>query len=154
MTLGQHHIRVEGANFVVTSKLIDGKFPDYEKVIPRQGVADERELVGDRRQLREAFARTAILSNEKYRGVRLSIREDELTVQASNPEQEEAIEPVPVAYQGEALEIGFNVSYLIDVMSAVTADQVRFRFSSAESSVLIQPFEEADCQYVVMPMKL
>ncbi len=155
VTLGQHHIRVEGANFVVTSKLVDGKFPDYEKVIPQQGLEGEQELVGDRRQLREAFARTAILSNEKYRGVRLSISEDELTVQASNPEQEEAIEPVPVAYPGDALEIGFNVSYLIDVMSAITAEQVRFRFSSAESSVLIQPFEEsADCQYVVMPMKL
>lgn len=94
---GQHHIRATTGEFTFTSKLVDGKFPDYERVLPRGG---DKLVVGDRQQLREAFSRTAILSNEKYRGIRLQLSNGLLKIQANNPEQEEAEEEVQVEYNG------------------------------------------------------
>ncbi|OHC41612.1 MAG: DNA polymerase III subunit beta, partial [Pseudomonadales bacterium RIFCSPLOWO2_02_FULL_63_210] len=107
--LGQHHIRATTGEFTFTSKLVDGKFPDYERVLPRGG---DKLVVADRQGLREAFSRTAILSNEKYRGIRLQLASGLLKIQANNPEQEEAEEEIAVDYNGNQLEIGFNVSYL------------------------------------------
>lgn len=151
IVLGQHHIRATTGEFTFTSKLVDGKFPDYERVLPRGG---DKLLVGDRQQLREAFSRTAILSNEKYRGVRLQLDQGLLKIQANNPEQEEAEEEVAVDYQSGPLEIGFNVSYLLDVLGVMTSEQVRMTLSDANSSALVQEVGSDDCSYVVMPMRL
>ena len=151
IVLGQHHIRATTGEFTFTSKLVDGKFPDYERVLPRGG---DKLVVGERQTLREAFSRTAILTNEKYRGIRLQLESGLLKIQANNPEQEEAEEEVAVDYTGGALEIGFNVSYLLDVLSVMTTDQVRLILSDANSSALVQEYDNDDSAYVVMPMRL
>lgn len=149
--LGTNHFRAITAGFSFTSKLVDGKFPDYERVLPRSA---EKVLVGDRLQLRQAFTRTAILSNEKYRGVRLKISPDTLEIEANNPEQEQAEEVVQVDYAGDTLEIGFNVGYLLDVLGVLSGDAVRFSLSDPNSSALLEESEAGDSLYVVMPMRL
>ncbi|MDH4583956.1 MULTISPECIES: DNA polymerase III subunit beta [Pseudomonas] len=151
IVLGQHHIRATTGEFTFTSKLVDGKFPDYERVLPRGG---DKLVIGDRQALREAFSRTAILSNEKYRGIRLTLASGLLKIQANNPEQEEAEEEVAVDYNGSNLEIGFNVSYLLDVLGVMSTEQVRLILSDANSSALVQEAGNDDSSYVVMPMRL
>lgn len=151
LSLGRNHLRAETSEFRMTSKLVDGKFPDYQRVLPKGGT---QLLHGDRDVLRQAFARAAILSNEKYRGVRLELEKDTLQIVASNPEQEEAEEIVAVDYQGDALEIGFNVNYLLDVLSVIEDDSVRITLSDSNSSALIEESEVSDSQYVIMPMRL
>ncbi|MCY1462084.1 Beta sliding clamp [compost metagenome] len=111
-------------------------------------------MVGDRQALREAFSRTAILSNEKYRGIRLQLANAQLKIQANNPEQEEAEEEISVEYNGSSLEIGFNVSYLLDVLGVMTTEQVRLILSDSNSSALLQEADNDDSAYVVMPMRL
>ena len=134
-----------------TSKLIDGRFPDYERVVPKAG---DKDIIADRQVLRDALGRTAILSNEKYRGVRLQLAANRLKVMAHNPEQEEAEDEVEVKYQGAELEIGFNVSYLMDALSAIHGEQVRITLTDSNSSCLIRQPENDICRYVVMPMRL
>ncbi|MGN8248580.1 DNA polymerase III subunit beta [Pseudomonas sp. SMV7] len=151
IVLGQHHIRATTGEFTFTSKLVDGKFPDYERVLPKGG---DKLVVGDRQSLREAFSRTAILSNEKYRGIRLQLAAGQLKIQANNPEQEEAEEEISVDYDGSSLEIGFNVSYLLDVLGVMTTEQVRLILSDSNSSALLQEAGNDDSSYVVMPMRL
>ena len=151
IVLGQHHIRATTGEFTFTSKLVDGKFPDYERVLPKGG---DKLVVGDRQALREAFSRTAILSNEKYRGIRLQLAAGQLKIQANNPEQEEAEEEISVDYEGSSLEIGFNVSYLLDVLGVMTTEQVRLILSDSNSSALLQEAGNDDSSYVVMPMRL
>jgi DNA polymerase-3 subunit beta len=135
----------------MTTKLVDGQFPDYEKVIPADA---SRCLSGDRESLRQGFQRASILSNEKYRGVRLILNPDQLTIQANNPEQEEAEEIVPVEFSGDTLEIGFNVSYLLDVLNVLDTEDVKLSVSDANSSALIEGVGNESAVYVVMPMRL
>ncbi|MGQ7960190.1 DNA polymerase III subunit beta [Pseudomonas sp. SP16.1] len=151
IVLGQHHIRANTGEFTFTSKLVDGKFPDYERVLPRGG---DKLVLADRQGLREAFSRTAILSNEKYRGIRLTLAAGLLKIQANNPEQEEAEEEIVVEYNGGNLEIGFNVSYLLDVLGVMGTEQVRLILSDSNSSALLQESDNDDSAYVVMPMRL
>jgi DNA polymerase-3 subunit beta len=151
VVLGQHHIRATTGEFTFTSKLVDGKFPDYERVLPCGG---DKQVLADRQELRNAFSRTAILSNEKYRGIRLHLESGLLKIQANNPEQEEAEEEIFVDYEGGVLEIGFNVSYLLDVLTVMGAEKTRFILSDSNSSALIQEAESEESTYVVMPMRL
>lgn len=151
LTFGQNHIRAQVPAFTFTSKLVDGKFPDYNRVLPKGG---NKVLVGDCQELRQAFARASILSNEKYRGVRVMLSNGELKILANNPEQEEAEEVVSVEYQGDSLEIGFNVSYLIDVLSTLTSKKAKITLSDPNSSALLEADEGSDALYVVMPMRL
>jgi len=149
--MGGNHLRVQAGAYTLTTKLVDGQFPDYEKVVPADG---SRYLVGDRETLRQAFQRASILSNEKYRGVRLIMTEEQLTIQANNPEQEEAEETVAIEFSGDTLEIGFNVSYLLDVLGVLDTDAVRLSVSDANSSALIEGVGNESAVYVVMPMRL
>ena len=151
LSLGVNHLSASQGQYTLTTKLVDGKFPDYEKVVPSDA---SRSLLGDRETLRHAFMRTAILSNEKYRGVRLTLDGEQLTIQANNPEQEEAEEVVAVEFDGERLEIGFNVSYLQDVLSVLDTDAVRMSVSDANSSAILEGVGADDSLYVVMPMRL
>ncbi|MFK7913010.1 MAG: DNA polymerase III subunit beta [Pseudomonadales bacterium] len=146
-----NHLRVTQSEYSLTTKLVDGKFPDYEKVVPQDS---NRAVIGDRETLRQSFQRASILSNEKYRGVRLSFDKDQLTIQANNPEQEEAEEVVAVEYDHGPLEIGFNVSYLQDILGVLNTEQVRLSVSDANSSALIEGPGNDDALYVVMPMRL
>ncbi|MFM1895675.1 MAG: hypothetical protein RLZZ385_749 [Pseudomonadota bacterium] len=152
LVFGNSHIRARMSEYTFTSKLVDGKFPDYNRVLPKTG---DKTVTGDRQLLRQAFSRAAILSNEKYRGVRLILSTDELKILANNPEQEEAEETVTVDYQGDPLEIGFNVSYLIDVLGALSSDRVRISLSDPNSSALLEAADDSsEAVYVVMPMRL
>lgn len=151
VVIGSNHIRATTQEFTFTSKLVDGKFPDYERVLPK---ASTKAIFGSRDELRQSFSRAAILSNEKYRGVRLLLSDNTIQIFANNPEQEEAEETVSVDYQGESLEIGFNVSYLLDVLAVLSGDKVKLSLSDANSSALLEESEESDSMYVVMPMRL
>lgn len=151
LEVGSSHLRVQLKGTTFTTKLIDGRFPDYERVMP----SGEPSFVnGDRRLLQQALARAAILSNEKYRGIRFSVSTGLLQLQAHNPEQDEAEEEVDVDYQGEDLTIGFNVGYLLDVLNVIDEDEVKIALTDANSSALITPAKAENCQYVVMPMRL
>jgi len=149
--LGANHIRIQLDGIRFTSKLIDGRFPEYERVIPKES---SNELTADRGALRGALQRTAILSNEKYRGIRLVIRDSGVVLQAHNPEQEEAEEELEVEYSGEDIEIGFNVNYLLDALGAVESDEVTLSVQDSNSSCLIRQPGNEDCTFVVMPMRL
>ncbi|HSP57622.1 MAG TPA: DNA polymerase III subunit beta [Halomonas sp.] len=151
LTLGSNHLRAHTGDFTFTSKLVDGKFPDYERVVPKGG---DKVLIADRAELRRVLSRTAILSNEKYRGVRLHLEEGNLKVMANNPEQEEAEENVAIEYSGPAMEIGFNVGYLVDVLSVLDEDRVQMTFADPNSSALLEEPGGGDALYVVMPMRL
>lgn len=151
LTFGNNHIRATMPDYTFTSKLVDGKFPDYNRVLPKGG---NKTLTGGIQELRQAFSRASILSNEKYRGVRVLLSSGELQILANNPEQEEAEETVTVDYEGDSVEIGFNVSYLIDVLSALTGKTVKMTLSDPNSSALLEAEEGSEAVYVVMPMRL
>ena len=151
ITVGSNHIRVVIGDVRFTSKLIDGKFPEYGRVIPAK---PGKIVVADRESLRQALHRTAILSNEKYRGVRLSLAKNALKLQAHNPEQEEAEDEVEIDYKGEELEIGFNVTYLLEALSAVDGETVEIGLTDSNSSCLIRAPGTTSARYVVMPMRL
>jgi len=151
IAIGTNHVRVQIGEVRFTSKLIDGKFPEYGRVIP---ASPPRVMVADRETLRAALQRTAILSNEKYRGVRLTFAPGLLTVQAHNPEQEEAEDQLEVQFTGEELEIGFNVGYLLDALAAVDTETVEVGLTDANSSCLIRAPGNTSVKYVVMPMRL
>jgi len=151
LVIGSNHVRASNPQFTFTSKLVDGKFPEYERVLPK---SPDKTVIGDRLELKQAFARTAILSNEKYRGVRLKLSNDTLDIMANNPEQEQAEEVVAVDYKGDKLEVGFNVSYLLDVLSVLDGKQVRMSLADSSSSALLEEAEAGDSLYVVMPMRL
>jgi len=151
VVLGGNHIRLTIGAIRFTSKLIDGRFPEYSRVIP---VNPPRVIQTDRSGLRAALQRTAILSNEKYRGIRLALRENLLTIQAHNPEQEEAEEEVEISYSGEEMEVGFNVNYLLDALGAIDTDAVEIGLMDSNSSCLIYSPGVLAARYVVMPMRL
>jgi DNA polymerase-3 subunit beta len=149
--VGTNHIRVQTPEVCFTSKLVDGRFPDYERVVPKGG---DKLVVADRELFRQALSRTSILSNEKYRGIRLNLEKNNIKIQAHNPEQEEADEEFEVEYKGAGLEIGFNVTYLLDVLSTVRSDEVELTLSDSNSSCLIREPGTEQFRYVVMPMRL
>jgi DNA polymerase-3 subunit beta len=151
IALGTNHIRVNIGEVRFTSKLIDGKFPDYGRVFPSQ---PPRIMTARRDALRAALQRTAILSNEKYRGVRLTFAAGLLTIQAHNPEQEEAEDQVEVAFSGDEIEMGFNVSYLLDALAAIDVENVEVCLTDANGICLIRAPGDATVKYVVMPMRL
>ena len=151
LAVGTNHIRAQIGDIRFTSKLIDGRFPEYGRVIPS---TPPRTVEADRETLRAALQRTAILSNEKYRGIRLTARPDLLTLQAHNPEQEEAEDQVEVSYEGEEVEIGFNVNYLLDALGAIEGDKVQIGLTDSNSSCLIHAPGTTHTRYVVMPMRL
>ncbi|SHG06027.1 DNA polymerase III subunit beta [Vibrio gazogenes] len=149
--IGSANIRVEVNQFIFTSKLIDGRFPDYRRVLPQ---STNKALVASCDILRHAFSRAAILSNEKFRGVRLNIDGSDMRITANNPEQEEAEELLDVNFEGEPIEIGFNVSYVLDVLNTLKCDNVRMSMSDSNASALIENVEDDSAMYVVMPIRL
>jgi DNA polymerase III subunit beta len=149
--IGNSNLRATVNNFVFTSKLVDGRFPDYRRVMPQ---SSNKFVEASCEEMRNAFARAAILSNEKFRGVRVNLSDGEMRITANNPEQEEAEEFIDVDYQGESLEIGFNVSYVLDVLNTLKCDQVRLSLSDANSPSLIEDSSNDEAMYVVMPIRL
>lgn len=151
LTLSDNHIQVHLPDLRFTSKLIDGRFPDYQRVIPEEG---DKQLTGDREAVRQALTRTAILSNEKFKGVRLSLDENRLRLQTHNPDQEEAEDEIEVAYGDAPIEIGFNVNYLVDALSVMEGEEFTLELTGPDSSGLLREKDDDSSQYVVMPMRL
>jgi len=149
--IGTNHFRVQIGDIRFTSKLIDGRFPEYGRVIPSN---PPRIVTTDRTQLRTALQRAAILSNEKYRGIRFGLKSRLLVLQAHNPEQEEAEEEIEVDYDGEEMEIGFNVNYLMDALGAVDGATVELGLTDANNSCVVRTPGDQQTTYVVMPMRL
>jgi DNA polymerase-3 subunit beta len=151
VAIGTNHVRAQIGDVRFTSKLIDGRFPEYSRVIP---AAPAAAIKADRDVLRQALQRTAILSNEKYRGIRINVKRNTVTVQAHNPEQEEAEEEIEVNYEGDDLEVGFNVNYLLDALGAIDGQEVEIGLTDSNSSCLIRSPGDSGARYVVMPMRL
>ena len=151
VAIGSNHVRVQIGDIRFTSKLIDGRFPEYSRVIPNN---PPMVVTASRDELRQALQRAAILSNEKYRGIRFAAKTGQLTIQSHNPEQEEAEEQLEVAYDGIELDIGFNVNYLLDALAAIDGAEVEVGLSDGNSSCLIRSGTDAGTRYVVMPMRL
>jgi DNA polymerase-3 subunit beta len=151
LAFGDTHLRATTQAFTFTSKLVDGKFPDYDRVLPK---GSDKEVIAERDVLKQALARAAILSNEKYRGIRMQFNAGDLRIVANNPEQEEAEDVVAIDYNGDTLEIGFNVSYLLDIMNVVSGPKVKFSLLDANSSALLEDNDDGNSLYVVMPMRL
>ena len=145
------HLRVHLDHGSFTTKLIDGRFPDYERVMPS---GQTSVMSAGRDELKQALSRTAILSNEKYRGIRFRLSNGLLHLQAHNPEQDEAEEEIEVAYQGPDMTIGFNVGYLLDVLGVLDTEQVEMAVIDSNSSSLMTQKGSAECRYVIMPMRL
>ena len=150
---GTNAVQLSIDNVRFTSKLIDGRFPDYGRVIPDAAACD-KQLSMDRESFRQCLVRTSVLSSDKHRTVRLTLDSGVLTVAANNPEQETAVDELEIVYGGERLEIGFNVSYLIEALATLPSDTADIFLTDSSSSCLIQPQGRADCQFVVMPMRL
>ncbi|QIA64625.1 DNA polymerase III subunit beta [Vibrio astriarenae] len=151
LQIGSSNLRAEVNNFTFTSKLVDGRFPDYRRVMPQ---STDKTLEASCDELRQAFSRAAILSNEKFRGVRVNLDGGDMRITANNPEQEEAEELLDVQFEGEAIEIGFNVNYVLDVLNTLRCETVRLSMSSANASALIENADDDSAMYVVMPIRL
>lgn len=151
LEIGRTHLRVRRDGLAFSSKLIDGRFPDYEAVIPLG--ADKEVRIG-RDELRTSLQRAVILSNEKYRGVRFEFDLGVMRVVAHNPEQEEAVEELEAQTGISGLSIGFNASYVLDALGALSGDEVLLMLRDAGSSVLLREVEHAQVRHVVMPMRL
>ncbi len=151
ISLSENHIRIDFTDVIFTSKLIDGKFPDYQQVIPQKC---DNEIKSARDNLYQAFHRTSVLSNEKYRGMRLELSENQLKATVHNPEQDEAEEVIEVSYSGDEFEIGFNVAYLLDALSTIKSDEVVMQLTDSNHSCLLFGTDDVDSKYVVMPMRL
>ena len=153
-------VATDGHRLAVCSMPLEASLPNHSVIVPRKGVIElMRMLDGGDTPLRvqileQAFARAAILSNEKFRGVRLYVSENQLKITANNPEQEEAEEILDVTYAGTEMEIGFNVSYVLDVLNALKCENVRILLTDSVSSVQIEDAASQSAAYVVMPMRL
>ena len=151
LLIGASYVDVRSENLSFSSKLIDGKYPDYNKVFP---TGEPLPLEISKEILQSALSRASVLSNEKYRGVRFQLSENKLKLTANNPEQESAEEEVDVIYKGSELEVGFNIGYLLDVLNSVESETVSFEFYGEDSSCIIKEQNSEDDVYVIMPMRL
>lgn len=150
--IGSNHACFSCDNWVFTTKLIDGRFPDYQRVIPDD---NPKVVTADRLTIKSALQRASILSNEKYRGIRIELKQNLLKLVAHNPEQEEATEEVAVDYDSsEEIVIGFNVGYLIDALNALESESVEFQLNDSNSSGILRDPDDQSVLYVVMPMRL
>ena len=147
--LGQTSIaaNVSGTTFV--SKLIEGKFPDYEQVIPS---GESSLLVVDRKNFSESLSRVSVLSSEKYKGVRIITKKNSLNISANNPEKEQGEENLSCEYQGEDIDIAFNVNYLQEILSTIDSEKIEINFFGSEKSCLITDPNSENLKYVVMPL--
>jgi DNA polymerase-3 subunit beta len=149
--INENHFCIISPDFTLTSKLISAQYPDYEKLIPHN---TENTVIASCEALKQALVRASVLLSEKFRGVRLQLERDMLRIMANNPEQEETEELVHLDYKGDSTELAFNAAYLLDVVSAMTSEQIRWSFSTQGGGVLMEAIEKMDSLYVVMPIRL
>ena len=147
--ISQSSILVEAAGTKFVSKLIEGKFPDYEQVIP---TGESSLLVIDRKNFSDSLSRVSVLSSEKYKGVRIITKENSLNISANNPEKEQGEEVVSCEYSGEEIDIAFNVNYLQEILSTIDSEKIEINFFGSEKSCLITDPNSENLKYVVMPL--
>lgn len=150
ISTGDGRFQVVTDEFIFTTKLINAQYPDYRRLVP----AGSEVAVAERDAIKQALTRTSILSNEKFRGVRFQLEPAKLRISANNSDQEHAEEDLPLTYTGNSMEIGFNVAYLLDVVSSISSKFISCAFTDPNNGVLIKPAEDDDSLYVVMPMRL
>lgn len=147
-----NHIRISKPKLTFSSKLIEGRFPDYERVLPKGG---DKVITVCREQLKQSLKRASILSNEKLRGIQLQLRSGLLRILANNPDREEAEEEITIDYTNPNLDIGFNEKYLRDILDAIDDEEVQVTFSDPNSSILVEGGKsDGNSLFVVMPMRL
>ena len=151
IVVSKNHMQVDSGDATAITKLIDGKFPDYEKVIPQDS---DKMITVDCKTFKEALVRVSILSNDRFRGVRLNFQDNEIKVSANNPEKEEASDDIKADYKGESVEVGFNVNYLLDVIGAIKTKKLQIQLKDSNSSALLTPENDPAASYVVMPLRL
>lgn len=151
LSIADNHLRLSNSAFTFTSKLIDGTFPDYQRVIPK---GSDKSILVDKEVLKQVFTRAAVLTTDKFKGVRLSLTNGLARVSVTNPEQEEVEEELALAYQSDELTIGFNVTYLLDILNTVPSGDVKLHFSNAEGSILVEAEQLDSALFVIMPMRL
>jgi DNA polymerase-3 subunit beta len=151
LAIGRNHIRLVKGDTTFTSKLIDGRFPDYKAVIP---VGADKQMLVDKATFIQALQRAAILSNEKYKGVRLEAAGTTIKIIAHNPQHEEAVEEIEAELNFDRLAVGFNVTYLLDALVAIDTEQVSLELKDANSSCLVSAPDSDVNRHVVMPLKL
>ena len=151
LQIGANQITIRLPQTQLVSKVVDGKFPDYQRVIPQN---QPRQLKANRQAVMQALQRASILSNEKFRGVRLVMSENTLGIVCNNNEQEEAADEIEVQYAGEPIDVGFNVNYLLDGLGALSAESITLSLADANSSMLLTSDSEPGFKYVVMPMRI
>jgi DNA polymerase-3 subunit beta len=151
LDVAANQLRLRFGEVEMVSKLVEGKFPDYQRVI---STGYTRQMTCARETLGSALGRASILTSDKFKGVRLSLTPGAVRVQTNNAEQEEAVEEIEVDYTADAIEIGFNVGYLQDVLANLKTEQVSIGFGDANSSALVTVPEDEDFKYVVMPMRI
>lgn len=148
---GDTHMIIEIGTLTFTTKLINARFPDYQKVIPKNL---ETSCVIQVDLLKQALSRSAIMSNDKYKGVRFALEHSKLTLLARNQEQEESKDELNVDYSGDHLTVSFNIAYMLDILNSVDDEWIRITFANLNSSALVEEVSANDSLYVVMPMKL
>ncbi len=151
LRIGANQVTITLSGTELVTKVVDGKFPDYHRVIP---ASQPRHLKANRQSVIQALQRAAILSNEKFRGVRLVMSENTLGIVCNNNEQEEAADEIEVSYDGDPLDVGFNVTYLLDGLGALNSEEITLSLGDANSSMLLTSEGEAGFKYVVMPMRI
>ena len=151
LRIGANQVTITLSGTELVTKVVDGKFPDYHRVIP---ASQPRHLKANRQRVIQALQRAAILSNEKFRGVRLVMSENTLGIVCNNNEQEEAADEIEVSYNGDPLDVGFNVTYLLDGLGALNSEEITLSLGDANSSMLLTSEGEAGFKYVVMPMRI
>ena len=151
LEMNPNHLRFSRPGAALTTKIIDGKFPDYRSVMTQNLT---QTVIAERGELYDVLARTAVLTNEKYRGIRLELNQGSAKVVAHNPDQEEARDEIAVEYGGEPIEIGFNVTYLMEALRALTENKVEIHVQDGNSGCLLQSPGDETTQYLIMPMRL
>jgi DNA polymerase-3 subunit beta len=151
--IDENHIQFRIGNIILTSKLIDGKFPDYSRVIPTN---NDKIAKINRNRLRQALIRSAIISNEKFKGARFNFSTNLLIIETQNAERENSKEEIPIEYNSSELSIGFNISYILDILNICHEEYVELKLRSTETSCLIQLNDDNGIKsiYVVMPMRI
>jgi DNA polymerase-3 subunit beta len=151
VVLGDNHLRATTNDVQLSTKLLDGRFPDYEKLINQGG---NKIFMGRRESLKDCFQRAGALFNDRFRGVSLKLTNGCLKILAINTEQDEVEEDLNIEYTGDDLEIGFNVKYLIDFLNVIQTENVQFTFADSNSSARVEGIGETSGIYVIMPMKI
>ena len=151
LEIGSNHLRLSVDDASLTTKLLEGTFPDYSKVIPDEG---NTPVLVDRDTLKGGISRASVLSSDRNPLIRMTFAKGQVTLSGNNHEQEEAVEEIEVEYDGQEMEVGFNVSYLLDILAVIPDPQVRIDLSSPDSSCLITNPDKPEIQYVVMPMRI